>query len=229
MMSMPQMMPRFAGQPMMAGQQYPGIAQFPQGGPQFQPQALPMAQQQHPQMQPRQQMPSTAALATFPSQQQPMQWSGAQPKQQMAPPQSFANASAPVTPVQPAIRTQPETPRFASMEASDPPATIRLQSAEENAPAARPMLTLPTPEKLGIGGTGFAPASASASTVDWNDVHARLKQMGAISFQLHRSATNYRVVFVLASRGDGQPRFVETEGSTEAEAVQAALRRADNN
>lgn len=254
MMNIPNMMPGFTGQPMMAGQRFPGTQIAPQQMPspgiaQFPTQRAPWSggqpKQQMPNSgipqfptqpqwtsgQPKQQMP-TAGAPQFPT--QPHQFAGGQPSQQS--PQTVPDGGA-LPPPPPSFNVPPvapngsneDLPRLASIKMVEPAPTIRLQSNDGPTPETRPVLTMPAPEKLGIGMSSGVPQTPAATHValDWNQVHARLRQLGAISFQMHKSANAYRVVFVLASRGDGQPRYVETEATSEGEAVMAALHRAE--
>lgn len=228
MMNMPNMMPAgFTGQP----QRMPGA--MPQFAPQpFVPQQF--AQPSQPRFTqpaqfpgaPRQTLPTPATQPpqTKPRQPSTQQW---QPQQQQ-PPQVAQNQGRIQVPLNPPRRQEPAS-RVGDMPA--PPPTIRLQSAEETPAVAvaleRPRLALPSPEKLGIGIDTAAPAPA-APAVDWNDVHARLQRLGAISFQMERLGPNgHRVTFILVDNA-GQPQRIESEAATIAEAVHLALQRGDS-
>jgi len=213
MMTMPGMnrMPGFPGQPMMSAQQFPGTM------PQFAP--------------PPQRNPG---MAIFPG--QPQGFAAVQPQQRQQPQQqqqqmAGERIAVPAAPpgqfVPKQVPSKPAADRLAALELPAPPPTFRLQSPDEPTPAAPARLTMPAPEQLGITTARAAMPTASEPAIDWNDVHARLRQMGTISFQLHKMQNGCRVTFVLAARGDGQPRYVETEGASEAEAVLAALQRAE--
>jgi hypothetical protein len=81
-------------------------------------------------------------------------------------------------------------------------------------------VTLPAPEQLGV-----APAPAvTAEAVDWNATHARLRQFGALGWQLARLPQGgYRFTLLLPTAQPNCSRHVEATGATEAEAVRRAL------
>jgi hypothetical protein len=83
---------------------------------------------------------------------------------------------------------------------------------------------IPTPAQLGVAGA----QSNGESAVDWNATHKRLREMGAESFQMERLPQGgVRVLFRLPASQTGQPRRVEAEAATEAEAIRLALERAE--
>ncbi len=99
---------------------------------------------------------------------------------------------------------------------------VRAQ-APDATPPNPPQISLPSPEALGIQVTAAAPrATAPAPAVDWNQIHARLEQLGIVN--LHRDRLpqgGFRVTLALPGQ---QP--VEGIGATEAAAMMAALQRA---
>lgn len=111
-------------------------------------------------------------------------------------------------------------------------------------PAASPPPTLPNPEHLGIGvarndapaargpanAAPAAPAAqaAPAASVDWNVVHTRLQEMGAISSQVRRVPEGgFRFTCLLPTGQADQARRVEADGTTEVEAARLALAQAE--
>lgn len=122
-----------------------------------------------------------------------------------------------------------------------PPApTIRGQSAEEAKPApvwptpgvvaavaAPPLppapLAIPAPEQLGL-----SPARPMEPVqLDWAAARTRLDQLGATCFHLEKLDNGWRFTCLLPTAEAGKQRRIDVEAATEAEAVQAALERAE--
>jgi hypothetical protein len=99
------------------------------------------------------------------------------------------------------------------------------------APAATPAwskptpVTLPSPEQLGVACTAAAPRTAvTPETADWNATHTRLRQLGALGWQVARLPQGgYRFTFLLPTAQPNCSRHVEATGASEAEAVRLAL------
>jgi hypothetical protein len=77
---------------------------------------------------------------------------------------------------------------------------------------------LPAPEQLGVTAAG------ESAGVDWNAMHARLRQLGAVGWQLGRLPQGgYRFTFLLPTAEPNHSRRVEATAASEAEAVRLAL------
>lgn len=103
---------------------------------------------------------------------------------------------------------------------------IRLRGPDPTPAPSR--LTLPSPEELGLV-RHSAPAPTQASqTLDWNQAHARLQQLGAVGFHIDRlPAGNVRVSFLLPTSDPQRTHHVEAEAAHEGQAVYAALEQAE--
>jgi hypothetical protein len=158
----------------------------------------------------------TQPMQSFPGP-QPQQWQPprVQPAQQAQVKPPAATQQQQVKP--PAmLAQQPVQPILArGMRGDDPPvAPVRPQT--NNVKAAP--LALPSPEELGV-----APAK-----VDWNATHDRLQRLGGTGFQLAQLADGrHRVGFVLRTNQPDQVQHIEATASTQAEAVTAALAKAE--
>lgn len=115
------------------------------------------------------------------------------------------------------------------------PAPIVRGYAQEDAPPAPKLVSLPSPSALGIlpaAQTSAAPKSAPsvpapATPIDWNATHQRLRQLGAVGFHLDRAPEGgYRVLCVLTGHGKST-QAIEGVGPTEADAVAQAMSRAE--
>jgi hypothetical protein len=118
-----------------------------------------------------------------------------------------------------AMPPQPQTqPRYMVPPAPPQPlvANNLKPKVRAQAPDTPPRIVLPSPEALGIQ------VVAAKVTMDWNQVHARLEQLGVVNLHRdHLPQGGFRVTLALA----GQQ--VEGTGTTEAAAMTAALERAE--
>jgi hypothetical protein len=157
-----------------------------------------------------------------------------QQPQQVAPPPWQATAPPARNPVPAAMAAQngnPERPKI-RMQA---PETLLPDAAphmppQPQTPAPQPTrLTLPSPEQLGVSGTGPAPVTspATALRVDWNDLRARLERLGALGLHLDKLAIGYRVAFLLPTNQPDRAHHIEATADTEAAAIRLALQRAE--
>lgn len=98
---------------------------------------------------------------------------------------------------------------------------IRAQAPEEPKPARPPLLTLPSPEQLGVA---VRPVDTGA---DWTALHVRMKELGVVSFHMD-SLLDGRSRFICWIPGDrpGMTRRLESVAATEIKAVQQGLREA---
>lgn len=154
-----------------------------------------------------------------------------QPMPQM--PQSFP-PSAPMMPgVQP-----PQFPTGQAMPRSAPaapmaylpapqPRAVRGVPAEEPMPEVRPTrLALPAPEQMGISATAIP--AASEQPIDWSAVHRRLDAVGVTCFHIDREQAGWRVICLQpCCCTPGKNHRVETQGSSQAEAVRLALEQVE--
>ncbi len=110
--------------------------------------------------------------------------------------------------------------------------TIRGVSGESRPPAPAPTpprtlppdpVSLPSPEQLGV-----AAPRPHDPTLDWEAIRKRLRDLGAVSFQLDTLPDgSCRFVCHLATVEFGQTQGIEARATTEKEAVQQALSRAE--
>src|SRR5437870_4771775 len=104
-----------------------------------------------------------------------------------APPGAFPQplrAAAPLawqTPPAPRTAPAPSMPVNAAMAMDQAPRPIFRGQAPEAPPTSAGPITLPSPESLGLT-TAPTPPAAPAPAIDWNDIRARLRQLGAVGF-----------------------------------------------
>ncbi|MGH7169265.1 MAG: hypothetical protein ACRELF_04340 [Gemmataceae bacterium] len=104
---------------------------------------------------------------------------------------------------------------------AQPKLLIRAQAPEEPIPARPPLLTLPSPEKLGVA------VRPVENAIDWTTIHAQIKEVGVVSFHMD-SLPDGRSRFTcwVPSDRPGLTRRIECVAATEAEAVQVGLQQA---
>ena len=141
------------------------------------------------------------------------------PASAQAPPPQFR-------PVPPATAQQPAAPSLVRAKPYDDPPPPRLpmtHSVVYQAP-----VSLPSPGELGLSPLTRPSAPANVRPVDWNATHERLRQLGAIGVQsVPLPDGRYRVAVVLGTGNADQVHHIEATAATEAEAVSAALERAE--
>jgi hypothetical protein len=99
-------------------------------------------------------------------------------------------------------------------------------AAPEPAPIPVPRtLSLPSPEQLGLARQGNPPPAQTNPMVDWNALHARLRQLGATGLHLDTLPGGVVRVTVLVPAADGETRPVEAIASTESAAVETLWQR----
>jgi hypothetical protein len=125
---------------------------------------------------------------------------------------------APRQPAQPPA-VPANAPRAAA--ATRPQPVIRAQAPEEPKPARPPLLTLPSPEQLGVTLRPVENAN------DWTALHARMKELGIVSFHLESlSAGQARFTCWLPLDKPGLTQRIEAVADSELAAAQLALERA---
>jgi hypothetical protein len=119
-----------------------------------------------------------------------------------------------------------QPPRVRAQNDDVPPAPMAAAAtAATKQPAT---LTLPSPEQLGVSTAKIAAyPTAQPENVDWNAVHAHLRRLGAIGFQLMRGEGQVRVTFLLPTSQPDRAQRIETTAATDAQAVQLALAQAE--
>src|SRR5262245_12202238 len=121
----------------------------------------------------------------------------------------------------------PPRPQQAAQVPARPRPIVRAVSPDEpSAPLPVPRhepLRIPSPEQLGV----TAPAPAN-SVVDWNDMHRRLDRLSALSRNVETLPQGgYRFTLHLPTAVPDRTHRVEAEAAGEAEAVLAALQKAE--
>jgi hypothetical protein len=137
-------------------------------------------------------------------------------QQPMMPPMQFA----PPFPQPPAPQPLPAMPVQNLAMETQPRPRIRLQAAEEQAPALPRPLEMPPPEAFGL-------IANTPAKVNWNAARARLQQLGAMAFRIDAAgAEGYRVRLLMRNHS-GAMHEIETTAATEAAAIEVALEQAD--
>jgi hypothetical protein len=130
------------------------------------------------------------------------------------------NAAPPIAPSQPRMPAPAALASATPHPNSAPRPTIRLQAADEFLVKAPAPLVLPSPETLGI--------PALPLSLDWNQTHEKLRQLGALGFHLdHLPNGDYRVTLMIPF-GNQNAHQIEVIGNTEAAAVNSALENAES-
>ena len=159
-----------------------------------------------------------------------------QPAQGFPPPRQFvpqpqAAQQQWVPPPPPNVR--PPGRQLAGAQAATAPREPTVRAKIDDIPTPPPApgwsrpspVTLPTPEQLGVACTpAAARPAATPEAVDWNATHTRLRQLGALGWQVARLPQGgYRFTFLLPTAQPNCSRHVEATGASEAEAVRLAL------
>jgi hypothetical protein len=144
----------------------------------------------------------------MPMQMMPVQMPQPWPPQTAAPPMPPpANWTA-----APVVRGQMGHDEPLALPAPPPPA----------APVMAPPLRLPTPEDAGVA------APRLVLLVDWNAIRERLLQLGGtVTPPVQLPEGGFRVVFMMSTSQANCYHHIEATAATEAEAVRAALARAE--
>lgn len=125
--------------------------------------------------------------------------------------------SAPPPMTYPAPTYAPQASAVPAVPARPQP-LIRAQAPEEPNPARPPLLTLPSPEQLGVA---IRPVE---NTTDWTALHARMKELGVLSFHMDSLADGRsRFTCWMPLDRPGLTRRIECVAVTETEAVQRGL------
>jgi hypothetical protein len=129
--------------------------------------------------------------------------------------------AAPPQTTYPAPTYVPRRPAMQAAAPSQPKPLIRAQAPEEPKAARPPLLTLPSPEQLGVA------VRPVENVADWNALHARMKELGVLGFHID-SLPDGRSRFTcwMPSDRPGLTRRIEVVAATEAEAVQCGLQQA---
>jgi hypothetical protein len=89
-------------------------------------------------------------------------------------------------------------------------------------PVAVAMINLPSPEQLGVA----APKPGEVG-LDWGTVETRLQKLQPVCFQINQAQGGWKVICVLPTSLPEKTHRIETEAASRAEAVMAALQRAE--
>jgi hypothetical protein len=108
-----------------------------------------------------------------------------------------------------------------------PQTLIRAQAPEEPNPARPPVLTLPSPEQLGVAVRPVEQVRPVENSTDWSALHARMKQLGVLSFHMDAMPDGRtRFTCWMPLDGAGLTRRIESVAATETEAVRRGLEEA---
>lgn len=127
--------------------------------------------------------------------------------------------AAPISYPAPAFAPRANPPRAAVPARPRP--LVRAKAPDEPNPARPARLSMPSPEQLGVA------VHSAASNPDWTALHARMKQLGVVSFHMDTVADG-RARFTCWMPG-GQPGLtqrIEAVAATQDEAVRLGLDRA---
>lgn len=129
--------------------------------------------------------------------------------------------SAPPPPSYPAPVYAPRRPDVQAAAPTQPKPVIRAQAPEEPTPARPPLLTLPSPEQLGVA------VRPQDNAADWTELRTRMKELGVVGFHID-SLPDGRTRFTCWMPGNrpGLTRRIESVAATEAEAMQRGLQAA---
>lgn len=159
-------------------------------------------------------MYQTPAPQPYPQANNP--YSAPAPTSWQAAPMQSAPTQAPVLAAQAAQINQPKARGYAP-------------EPKPAAPAMPKFIQLPTPEELGLKSQPIPAVilpAATPATVDWNQTHARLRQMGALAFTVNQLPDGTtRVNLTLPAGQPGQTRDILAIGVTEAAAVATMFER----
>jgi hypothetical protein len=124
-----------------------------------------------------------------------------------------------------AARQPAPAPAAPAVAAAPRPNTgLIARGAEPDEPVERPreMITLPSPEELGVG------AARGDAALDWAATHRRLEALGAVCFQMHQLPRGgWGVTCLLPTGRPNTTHRVEAEADSKAEAVRLALEQAE--
>jgi hypothetical protein len=167
-----------------------------------------------------------------PMQPMPPMQQGMPPSVPQAPyPQNCPNCASAQPPRFPTGQAVPQSAPPAPVAYLPAPRAVRGVRGEELTPEVHPThLDLPAPEQLGIVAT-TASAAVRASVeqpIDWTAVHRRLDAVGVTCFQVEHEQSGWRVVCLQpCCCTPGKHHRVETQGSSQAEAIQLALEQVE--
>lgn len=129
--------------------------------------------------------------------------------------------AAPPQPAYPAPVYAPRRPAVQAAAPAQPKPLVRAQAPEEPKPARPPLLTLPSPEQLGVA------VRPAANVADSNTLHARMKELGVLGYHIDSLADGRsRFTCWMPSDRPGLTRRIEVVAATETEAAQRGLQEA---
>jgi len=115
----------------------------------------------------------------------------------------------------------PAMPAPRAAAPAQPRPLVRAKGPDEPTPPRPPLLTMPSPEQLGVA------VHPTAAGPDWSAMHARIKELGIVSFHLESLPENRCRFTCWVPRGQpGVTRRIEVLAATEAEAVRLGLEQA---
>jgi hypothetical protein len=119
----------------------------------------------------------------------------------------------------PAPAVPASAPRAAAPARPQP--LVRAKAPDEPTPARPAPLTMPSPEALGVA------VRPAASGPDWTALHARMQELGAVSFHMDALPDGrHRFTCWLPQGQPGVTQRIEALAATEAEAVRLGLEQA---
>lgn len=121
----------------------------------------------------------------------------------------------------PGMMAAPPPPAYPVRPPPQPKTLIRAQAPEEPTPARPPLLTLPSPEQLGVD------VRPNDNAADWTALRVRMKELGVLSFHLDSLPDGQtRFTCWMPSDRPGLTRRIESVAATEVGAIQGGLQAA---
>lgn len=103
--------------------------------------------------------------------------------------------------------------------------TFRAQTPDAPVAAAATPLVLPTPQQLGL--VPAKTATVTTPEIDWNDVRARLRRLGAVGFHLDQVGAGQWRARLLVPVNAQENRTVESSAANDTAAVAGVLQQAE--
>ena len=145
------------------------------------------------------------------------------PSPTYVPMQAPMSYPAPAPALAPQNNPAPAVPASAPRAAAQAPRqpVARAKAPDEPTPARPTPLVMPSPEQLGVA------VRPVANAVNWTALHARMKELGIVSFHMDTlSDGRYRFTCWLPQGQPGTTQRIEALAASEIEATRVGLERA---